>query len=1847
MSELTGWSFVEEDEDQVSNLEGYDFEEEGQAVSDKFILDKVGNPLYENPTKAEYLAYEAARDREDVPFVATVGEAAEMAWRDITGFFSGLIDLAEKGEYTEAGKALVEGGVRGTSDLGTLVRKGIYDNVKYAMGDEDDDYQNFLAARKLDAMRERARLGDQGLVFDLIPEANKVAEGFSYVADPSVIIPGAGLATKATTKVGSLASRGAGEVLSLGGRALSYPAQKIGDAATGVAETVGAATMRKPGLLTATAQSTGTVGSGLQTMGELFSEVGQQMTKRPSQMGLLKSIEYSAEASDAVRKLAGRSARFLDPALSVMGRAVEGVSTGAAVGGTLGLAAEGERGLYSGIGAGGVLGGTATGIGIVAGKVTGVTQKNRIRNDFNRWLKTLPEDQAKRVANTVGKDTNAMAELVGADALAVGAFGKDTIVEFLDSKGVAERRADYHRRETGKEVSPEVFEKDNLHGVHFIDLTTDGQRPTVLINTDYKSNPGHTMVHEVFHAINRLDGMGDYTSRLYSGIIGTFVEAGQIKPGLLTPEQFNSIADQYASRFLVKAEKGGLELKDKAGKFTLDSIDKYNSIKGDKKVILEEIGAELFAALLTGKGKASYLVPGKGIDTLTRTYLDRLLMSDAESRLGRMANMLENIYSGLRFDRVTGDTMFTVDGAPLKADPQLNAIMRDMVRAKRAIRTTMDVAAGDKKVTVIKPRTVGSRGVKKLHDMVRDTPVEAIFETDSKGRSKVKKAEETHKTEVEQSKKIIDAVSKAPDDGKAGTVRKTVNEKGEEVLVGQRFSPEQIEEIKKIPGINNKVVQYLEMLNEIMASGRQIDIEYYAATRLNRKGQRAYSSGIKHTRRHVVPYSIEISASGNFFVKSLDVNKLAGKVDQWKKSRKAWLKNWTNMDEFYSDVARYLQNLASPEPKQSSKLFGETKRNILNELMGARGRKGFNPLALEKVAEKDFLIRSFRVDRVTEMNADSSLSPIKADLPYSEQSYTLQKENFMPAGKLSKKEEGKLKKEAIAEGKRTIKETKQKHPEAVILEIAKDKKGEEKVVVKTDANGNPTGFKPAYKQAPYALLKSPKIARYKNYETKVDKAADLLEPEVRKFLNVPDIAAGKGWYSRMRVFLQKTFGASIEMFGQLLGATSARTPVDTNFKQALEALQLLGKGQYDDLLTRFHQHVVQANEKLKNGELEKEHNARGAKAKYDPAKAFRREVGLFPDVPLRSNGAKYNANSTKVLHTLYGNWLEMTSGPKTPNFAGNLTGRTFEATIDVWAARLLRRLLYEGKGGVKNWRILPQQEKGVDYTVNVKGEYGGDFTFGQDVFRKVADKLGMNPDDLQAIAWFGEKDIWEKNGWTNIVGAEKSSFDKEAGKLDLQRFQLGVTTFTEPTKFDPVRQESERQSLRNVIGQTPGMISSRVNHSEGLYANTPEPTIDAEFSLQKGSNATAVVAEMIRIGQDNNQIDVFASTIVDADHPNARPMVEVGFKSPATKNEIQTVMDTFRNNGVDGFTLAKDSQDQVIGIRAQYIPEISARYDTVESLQSDKFLSDSDLWMSNVQASTSVITQSNNISYAQEGYVSTVVYGKEEYGKAKPQDPSGSSRSEELGRRASILGSEQFLPAGSEVLRRDGAGAATIGEGFPDVGGSSASRSGGLNFLPADREGNPPKADKGININDSTQPFTSQILAKEKTEETRESRTLDPYVGKIIGLIKTGQGQAQHVGYARVGKPIVYKTEKQFRSGFKRHRIEKGSSYDWKGKTKYAYPLTNVEQIDPVPITSRGIVSRQLYLPAESVGDSVGVRSSDGSFILKTKSGKFRVYGANKSLLGVASSEKAAERLLRGGVKKNNIRQRPTRGLSR
>jgi hypothetical protein len=601
----------------------------------------------------------------------------------------------------------------------------------------------------------------------------------------------------------------------------------------------------------------------------------------------------------------------------------------------------------------------------------------------------------------------------------------------------------------------------------------------------------------------------------------------------------------------------------------------------------------------------------------------------------------------------------------------------------------------------------------------------------------------------------------------------------------------------------------------------------------------------------------------------------------------------------------------------------------------------------------------------------------------------------------SKQYLGPREQKAVTEAQRRVAEVAKNNPEAARLEVTRDDRGLPKVGLIEDADGNPVldargnqKFGAIYRKAQYDLRKAPGLS--KDEARAVQQAADLMEADARRGQANPAIAKGIGWYGRMRGWLQQAYGATIEMFGQLLGATSARTPVDTNFIQAREALQIFGRGGYDDLLGRFDAFVMQKKADADSGKMEADWRKRGGKGTFKLQDEYRKQVNSFKEVPLRANGKKYNANSTKVLHALYGNWIAQTKGPKTPNFAGNLTGRTFKATIDVWAARNLRRLLYQGKA--KRWRILPEQEQGVADV---------DFFFGQKVYDEVGRRMGIPTDDLQALQWFNEKDIWETNDWTDKTGAEKSSFDKEAGKLNLDRYQVGLTTFQDAGNFDPAVQRAELAAFRNIVRAQDGLEAARVTESEGLYGNVIEPTFDAEFSVNRKGEVSPSIEPIIRQAIDtanrNRQNDVFISAVVDETHPNARPMVEVGFKSAASRAEVEAVTAVFRSAGIDGFTVARNERGDVLGIRAQYVPEISARYDALDHLDPDQFAVRADKWMDVARNAIASLENQDNVSYRKEGHVSTNVYGIEEYGSVTPADILRSSSRQELGRRRAIL----------------------------------------------------------------------------------------------------------------------------------------------------------------------------------------------------------------------------------------------------
>ena len=118
----------------------------------------------------------------------------------------------------------------------------------------------------------------------------------------------------------------------------------------------------------------------------------------------------------------------------------------------------------------------------------------------------------------------------------------------------------------------------------------------------------------------------------------------------------------------------------------------------------------------------------------------------------------------------------------------------------------------------------------------------------------------------------------------------------------------------------------------------------------------------------------------------------------------------------------------------------------------------------------------------------------------------------------------------------------------------------------------------------------------------------------------------------------------------------------------------------------------------------------------------------------------------------------------------------------------------------------------------------------------------------------------------------------------------------------------------------------------------------------------------------------------------------------------------------------------------------------------------------------------------------------------------------------------------------------------------------------------------GININDKIQDFTGQILRGEKTIETRNTNSLRPYIGRKVGIIRTGKGKAYLVGYCTIGEPKVYESEREFRRDFDKHLVDRGSKFDIpEGEIKFGYPLHDVTRLDePKLIKSKGIISRKI-----------------------------------------------------------------------
>lgn len=263
------------------------------------------------------------------------------------------------------------------------------------------------------------------------------------------------------------------------------------------------------------------------------------------------------------------------------------------------------------------------------------------------------------------------------------------------------------------------------------------------------------------------------------------------------------------------------------------------------------------------------------------------------------------------------------------------------------------------------------------------------------------------------------------------------------------------------------------------------------------------------------------------------------------------------------------------------------------------------------------------------------------------------------------------------------------------------------------------------------------------------------------------------WYQALRGKLRATFGGFGDFLAQLLGPTSANNPVEPNFKYAVEALKLATSGKWDNLFKEVF--AWKADMEAAAANLDDTIAAVRAEGKRgvmkDPrvvaaAKALKEASKYKGTLPKRENGKMFGMASEQIAQILAETWGDKAHGdaPKTKNYYQNIMGRTFAATIDVWAARTLRRLANDAIGNFP--RIPPVAETAVAGNVLAdNATSGSEFGFGQEVFEQAAKDLqatgipqfaNITPDAVQAMVWFIEKETWATRNWTTKVGEEGS-----------------------------------------------------------------------------------------------------------------------------------------------------------------------------------------------------------------------------------------------------------------------------------------------------------------------------------------------------------------------------------------------------------------------------------------------------------------------------------------------------------
>ena len=1027
----------------------------------EFVAGLMADPNF-NPTQKQFNLYK--EHNSDTPWAEVLNNTVDYFGSLIANGVEDLSDLAEETQGIAAAPALVgtvaEGFVQGNSGLyqviaqsqdpkswafktkkaiieawdgtheGSVAKKVLskggamlagpalmLDAVNYFKGKkltpaekkakrDKAEYMQFMLAREWAKHALELEGGDTNLIGEALasygaisnekikdlPIKGRAAAMLGMGFDASTFVGGA-----IVTAPGKAVGKAAGKALTKSGRWAKGVGQTAGEAInnfySNAAETIAKAAPDVDRATTeaAVAAATGTskiraLGQLAGMPGEVVEAYGKTMERGASRVPVLTQIQEDMALTGATRRAAFLAEQVpVVPGLIKEGvKQVSAAGSGAAVGAGLGYWSEGTEGAVGGGALGSALGAAGGVLGRTISKVSGATKSANVKGDWARFTESMDPETAARNEFYAGDTQVGKEKVMDLTTLAKGVTAQDVDVIFKTGEEWKDQFYDVKRSGPFMQDVTKIVQEGA--GAHLI----EGEKPAVYINLDYEGP--NSLAHEIVHAMSNLDGVQDQLSTLQNMLIGQAAgtSGARVTKGLLNDAQIKQAKKDY---------------RDKLSDPNKDRFDKMDDASQERAMV-EEIAADYFASFIN-KGKSDLLLNTKKTwDVSSREFwrgqLDKALLNHADSVFGKMRNSMLRGF-GQMFEPVTGKVESDYvgkNGEPVTMSAEVNAALREMIRGKKIIREKMDLH-NDPNRFVLNPRSMTQNEMNQLGSHLSRT---GMFDVDDKGRHFLKDDETLMGEEIAAAENIVEALEQAGDTTDPSVVQRIIEDDGNVTFSGGKFSEAQVKFIENHPDIDPKLKKQVKEINDNMGNGNQILIDYYAATknryRKNKKTgrryrMRVYSSGIKGRSRFMVPYSWEISKAGNLFVRSLDVSQMEAKLGKMKNHLEPWQ---GNRNAFWQDVLTYTRNLDRENPIPSKELFGKEKRNILNQFFNARGREATNPLALGKtIKDKDFLIRSFRADRIAKWDP----RPDRDFIPFNEDIYALNQQNFMPKGDVS------------------------------------------------------------------------------------------------------------------------------------------------------------------------------------------------------------------------------------------------------------------------------------------------------------------------------------------------------------------------------------------------------------------------------------------------------------------------------------------------------------------------------------------------------------------------------------------------------------------------------------------------------------------------------------------------------------------------------------------------------------------------------------------------------------------------------------------------------------------------------